>query len=322
MLSAEPAQERRPTESEAPPRAPHPSFVPFHIVTGVSNFRDIGGWPITPSFPSSSSTTATPHHVRRGILFRGSDTTRITPAGIAKLQELHVKVDFDLRSKQQIEKAGGFKDMREWRIERVWAPVFSDEEYTEEKARERYELYASEDPAGIVEAFIEILTSGATMMRTVMRRLLSTISEVPAEQNADWSPALFMHCTTGNNRTGIFISLLLLLLHVPSTLIVHEYTLSEQGLAPTRHINVERLLKKGAFIEYGPEEARRKCERMIGARGESMEALLEEVGRRWGGAEGYFRDVVGLSEEEVRRVREVMTAEGEGCVPGAQAAQL
>ena len=175
---------------------------------------------------------------------------------------------------------------------------------------------------GIVEAFVEILTSGAPMMKTVLHHLLSTVSEADAEQDVKSTSALFMHCTTGNNRTGIFISLLLLLLRVPSSHIVHEYTLSEQGLAATRHINVERLLKKGAFVEYGPEEARRKCERMVGARGESMEALLDEVGRRWGDAEGYFRHVVGLSEDEVQRVREVLTAEGEGWVPNGAGAQL
>ena len=75
------------------------------------------------------------------------DTTRITPSGIAKLQALGLKTDCDLRSKQQIEKAGGFKDLGEWGITRMWVPVFGEREYTEEKARERYEYYASEDTA-------------------------------------------------------------------------------------------------------------------------------------------------------------------------------
>lgn len=146
------------------------------------------------------------------------------------------------------------------------------------------------------------------MMRKVLQHLLSTtIGQEPQPP-----PALFMHCTTGNNRTGIFISLLLLLLHVPASTIIHEYTLSELGLAPTRHINVDRLLAKGAFKEYGEREAQRRCERMVGARAESMEGLLEEVGRRWGGAEGYFRGVVGLSEGEVGRVREVFSVQGDG----------
>jgi len=115
-----------------------------------------------------------------------------------------------------------------------------------------------------------------------------------------------MHCTTGNNRTGIFISLLLLLLEVPPSDICAEYALSEQGLAPTRHINVERLLKKGAFSEYG-DQARARCERMIGAREESMRAMVDEVDRKWGSVEGYFRDMVGLSDEEIKSLKNVLT---------------
>lgn len=176
MLSAKPAEASPPTSSEPAPRAPHPSFFPFHIVPGVSNFRDIGGWPIT-----SHSTLEKPRHVRRGVLFRGSDTTRITAAGIAKLQELHVKTDFDLRSKQQIEKAGGFKDMHEWGIERAWAPVFNDEEYTEEKARERYEMYASEDPAVYLPFICPNITKKNSIKIT--RKLeLKLISHLPTHR--------------------------------------------------------------------------------------------------------------------------------------------
>ena len=105
--------------------------------------------------------------------------------------------------------------------------------------------------------------------------------------------------------------MLLSLLRVRRPHIVLEYILSEWGLAATRHVNVERLLKKGAFKEYGEVEARRKCERMVGAREESMRELIREVERMWGGAEGYFLDVVGLSEAETQSVRDLLTAYGE-----------
>jgi hypothetical protein len=125
MLTAKPA------ELSPPIHPPHPTTFPFHPIPGLSNFRDIGGWPCTP-----------PMHVRRGILYRGSDTTRITSEGIAKLQDLNIKTDYDLRSTQQIKRTGGFKKMQG--IERRWEPVFKDEEYTEEAAARRYELYAGE----------------------------------------------------------------------------------------------------------------------------------------------------------------------------------
>jgi hypothetical protein len=133
MLSVKPAEEDAPSLTERPGPA-HPNFPPFHIVPGISNFRDIGGWD-----------TQTPNVcVRTGVLFRGSDTDWITPQGVHKLQQLGIKTDFDLRSKQQIEKTGGYKEIEG--IERKWTPVFAEEEYTEEAARERYELYASETP--------------------------------------------------------------------------------------------------------------------------------------------------------------------------------
>ncbi|KAF2186248.1 hypothetical protein K469DRAFT_687241 [Zopfia rhizophila CBS 207.26] len=305
MLSAKPAEEAPPRPSI--PRPPAPSFFPFHIVPGLSNFRDVGGWPIA----SPDSPDQIIGHVRKGILYRGSDTNNIKPEGEVKLRELGIKTDFDLRSKQQIEKAGGYKEVEG--SKRVWTPVFKEEQYTEEEARRRYELYAGEGTDGIVTAFIEILISGAHPFASILRHLLSTIP--PPNPSSPYpstpQPALFMHCTTGNNRTGIFISLLLLLLNVPHASICEEYALSEQGLAPTRHINVGRLLKKGAFKEYGEEEGRRKCERMVGAREESMWALIEEVKRRWGGPEGYFLGDVGLSEEEIGKLRGVFAVREE-----------
>lgn len=141
------------------------------------------------------------------------------------------------------------------------------------------------------------------MIRTVLLHMISSGSvNTPPE-------AVFMHCTTGNNRTGAFVALLLLLLGVTGEIVAQEYALSEAGLAPTRHINVERLLEKGAFQEYEPEEARRKCMRMVGARQESMEALIVEVEKMWGGAEGYFLREVGLSNEDLEKLRNVLIEE-------------
>lgn len=132
MLSAKPAEVTPPPNTEYQARPPHPNYFPFHIVAGISNFRDIGGWP----------TYSPAGQVRKGILYRGSDTNRVKPEGIAKLQELGIRTDFDLRSKQQIEKTGGYKEING--SERKWTPVFTEEQYTEEAARQRYELYAGE----------------------------------------------------------------------------------------------------------------------------------------------------------------------------------
>lgn len=109
---------------------------PFVDIPGLANFRDIGGWPIEDGKGNVLST------VRKGIFYRGPDTTPVTDEGVLKLRELGVTTDFDLRSKGQIEKAGGYKDLEG--IQRVWCPAFPDGEYSPEKAAARYVLYASD----------------------------------------------------------------------------------------------------------------------------------------------------------------------------------
>jgi len=147
MLSVNPAEvDTRPSDGPSVPRPAPPTSYPFVQVSGLSNFRDIGGWPI-----NSSSRTG---HVRKGILYRGGDTNRITPEGEAKLRELNIKSDFDLRSSQQIQKTGGYRDIAG--VERRWAPVFNDEEYTEEEAKRRYELYAA-DGTDVSMEYIQML---------------------------------------------------------------------------------------------------------------------------------------------------------------------
>lgn len=112
---------------------------PFHNVPGIANFRSIGSWPVTLANDPDNA-----YHVHKNIIFRGSDPLRITPAGIQSLLDLGIDTDFDLRSKQQVAKLG-VRDLSEHGIRRVWTPVFSEEEYSEDKAAERYELYASDD---------------------------------------------------------------------------------------------------------------------------------------------------------------------------------
>ncbi|PVH95924.1 hypothetical protein DM02DRAFT_675167 [Periconia macrospinosa] len=291
-----------------------------------------------------------PLRVRKNIIYRGSDPTHITPAGEAKLRALGIVRDYDLRTTAQIKRMGGGKEMEG--IERVCVPLFEDssssssssssscaggggnkqeEKEEEEKTKRRYELYADDGTEGILSAFLEILLSSRTAYRAILLPLITTpsspIISTPSltplhtpnppphpRPSSTHAAAIFLHCTTGNNRTGVLIAVLLSLLYVPAKTIAYEYALSNLGLAATRRGNIERLLAKGAFAALGDEGMRRrKCERMLSAREESVVALLKEVEGRWeGGAEGFFRDVVGLSGDEIEGVRRALTEEGEG----------
>jgi len=176
--------------------------------------------------------------------------------------------------------------------------VFGEAEGGPEKAALRYLQYSADGTAGIIEAFGEILTSGAPVFRTILLHLAALAP-------SDTSPASLVHCSTGNNRTGVLVGVLLSLLHVSPANIVAEYALSDVALAPSRPAVAARLAKNPVFARPGGGGVAR-AERMVAARPESMVALLDLLDERWGGAEGYIREVVGLSADEVGRLKEVM----------------
>lgn len=126
---------------------------PFVDVTGIANFRDIGGYP---TVDQSSS-------IRQELVFRCADPSKIQPDGLAKLKQLRVKKVFDLRSLPEIKKQGpewnnveidaspfttkeegDTTPLSEDQIERIWCPVFADADYGPEQVALRYAQYAKQ----------------------------------------------------------------------------------------------------------------------------------------------------------------------------------
>jgi hypothetical protein len=68
---------------------------PFHVIDGVVNFRDIGGYP---------SANDDKRVVKKGIVFRSGEPTRVTEKGKEALKALGIRKVFDLRSDREIAK--------------------------------------------------------------------------------------------------------------------------------------------------------------------------------------------------------------------------
>jgi protein tyrosine/serine phosphatase len=274
---------------------------PFVNIEGCPNVRDIGNYPVIN--PLNSKLIG---HLLPGIIFRGSDTTSITEAGMVKFKELGITTQFDLRSTQQIDRAGGVKEIDG--VVRYWTPIFGPEEYTIDKAGDRYRQYAGDGTEGIVQAFTEIMTHGAPAFKKIILHIASLL--LPTNNlPSDYPCGIYISCTTGNNRTGPFIAILLSYLGVPDDVVVKEYGLSEQGLASTRAKTVARLRSNSKFAaSFDESELDYRAGRMVGAREESMVAFLETVRKKWGGPEGYLMDMLGLDQALLNNVKAVLLA--------------
>jgi hypothetical protein len=69
------------------------------------------------------------------------------------------------------------------------------------------------------------------------------------------------------------------------------------------------LTKNPKFAATFGDEVEKRARRMVSARPETMTAMLEMVNERWGSAEGYVKKECGLVDEEIERVRRVLTEE-------------
>jgi hypothetical protein len=109
---------------------------PFVSVSGIHNFRDLGGYAVSPGLS-----------VKKKVIYRCGEPSKVTQAGIETLRSLGVTRMYDLRAKVEIDrnKDVSWGGVKEWDgCERVFAPVFIDQDYSPENLAFRFKDYASE----------------------------------------------------------------------------------------------------------------------------------------------------------------------------------
>jgi hypothetical protein len=109
---------------------------PFVSVSGIHNFRDLGGYAVSPTLS-----------VRRNVIYRCGEPSKVTRDGIETVKSLGVTHMYDLRSKVEIDrnKDANWGGIKEWvGCDRIFAPVFIDQDYSPENLALRFKDYASE----------------------------------------------------------------------------------------------------------------------------------------------------------------------------------
>ncbi|MCJ1322963.1 hypothetical protein MMC15_008313 [Xylographa vitiligo] len=263
------------------PPLPAPPFVPL---PSIHNLRSIGTHPT--SHPSLRT--------RSTYIYRSASPSALTPTDLHALSStLHVTHVFDLRSAPEIAALHPLPPFPITpAIQRVWAPVFAEQDYSPERIAVRYKQYASGGVEGFVRAYADILAEG----RESFRRVFEWVKEGEGVG--------LVHCTAGKDRTGVLVMLLLGLVGVADEEIAAEYALTAQGLEAWKPEARERLKARGM-----PEEG---IEGMMSSWAHYMLATLEMTRQRYGGVEGYVRDVLGFGDEDVEIIKRNLVEETPG----------
>jgi len=261
---------------------------PFIAVAGIPNFRDLGGYPV--AAPAN-------HSIRREVIYRCGEPNQVTKDGINEMTRLGITRIYDLRSVPEIErnKSGGRGGIVEWEgCERVFVPVFRNEDYSPESLAVRFKDYADGGPEGFTRAYTDILKNAPSSYQTILLHLANE-PEKP----------LIVHCSAGKDRTGVICALVLSLCGVDDEVVAHEYSLTEVGLTKEWNEAILDHLSHNPALAGNPEGAKN----LISAKAENMMATLKMIQEKFGGAEGYILDKCGLTRTDVENIRKNLVVE-------------
>jgi protein-tyrosine phosphatase len=268
-----------------------------HIaLEGGSNLRDIGGYE-----------TVDGRRVRWNIIFRSGALSRLSAADWQWMSERDIGVVCDLRSGEEralapTEWQGGDRTRHvgiAYEAELIFGPL----------ARLR-------DPTNVGEM--------GNSLYPLFPRLLASSFRMMFEALLDGHAPLIVHCSAGQDRTGLAIGLLLTALGVPRNVILADYLLStglrrveneidRRALAGLADSNVvagfyAQLLKRRGDDAFRPRA-------LLNRQGEPL--LLDAftaIEAEWGSIDKYLDQELGIGADALNRLRDMVLEPGEQAV--------
>ncbi|WP_338702480.1 tyrosine-protein phosphatase [Streptomyces sp. Q6] len=250
-------------------------------LTGVRNFRDVGGLP-----------TVDGRRVRQGVLYRSGHLAHATAEDAAFLAGLGLHTVFDFRNAadQRLEGA----DVELPGVRNVNLPLSDPAD-----GAEFWQMVRDGD----IEQLRTLLDEGRaanrmiTSYRSIITQRTGEHSRVLHAMAEDSVPAL-MHCAAGKDRAGLSIAVTLLAVGVERDAIEADYLESN---AKHRRYKVRR---SGTSADTYSPEVMELLSPLFDARAEYLHAAFETVEETWGSTDRYLEEGLKLSAADRERLRE------------------
>lgn len=250
--------------------------------SGTYNFRDMGG------YKTSDGRT-----MRRGLLFRSDELSRLSKQDLIKLQKLNLKNVCDLRAPNE----------RRSKPDRIPAEttihVFNIPMYPSHRDPNRWQrllwFVSGKFKKFDFEKFMMDYYHKIVFDHAVQIGEIFTLVS-----NKNNLPALF-HCAGGKDRTGIISALIQLLVGIPRETVMDDYLLTNQFLEPT----LKKYIRYFRFMSlYRIKTA--QILPLLEARREYLEETMDEILNKYGSFEEYIVKDCGCSPTLVSELKKIL----------------
>ena len=254
-------------------------------LTGVRNFRDVGGLP-----------TADGRRVRHGRLYRSGHLAHTTDSDAEFLSSLGLHTVIDFRNASDIKLEGPDVDLPG--VRNVNMPLSDPASGSEFWGIVR---------GGDIAALREVLGDGkaAKRMTDAYERIILDRTEEHGRMlnllTEEESVPTLLHCAAGKDRAGTSIAIILLALGVEREAIMADYLASN---AAHRRYRVQRA--DGADPTGRPApEVMELLSPLFDARAEYLATAFDTIEAHWGSVDAYLTEGLGLTPARRERLREL-----------------
>ena len=246
--------------------------------TGAHNFRDLGGYK-----------TEDGRALKWGKIYRSDDLHLLTDEDLKYLSRLNIKSVVDFRSDEERESE---PDRLNPDMTQLLLPIkFQPEELDDETLKNLMKnlTFGTLDSTNLLRDFnIVIVKDFATEYKKFFRHVI--------ENNAE--PIVF-HCTAGKDRAGFASAMILTVLGVPREKVIEDYLLTNTYVKD--HVDSEMLeIELKTFFRADTDNLRKI--NLVEER--YIQAAFDTIDSEWGGMYNYISGALGLSEEDILKLKD------------------
>lgn len=249
----------------------------------INNFRDLGG------IPAADGKT-----VRYGKLYRSGHLAKIKPKTAKKLRDKKgLRTVIDLRAPAELSEK---RDVVAEGVEYLHLPPLNDEQNpavtrkTAKSILNRIMAFEGGARAYLADTYRTMVTTEPSLeaLRELIRELMEN------------DGAVLWHCTQGKDRTGVASAAVLLALGVDREEIMRDYMRTNRSC---RFKNFWIFI--GVTIVTLSIHTAYSLHLLLTSQRDFLTAAFDEMDRTYGGTEGFLRQGLELTDEDITELREI-----------------